>query len=168
MPLYFTLLSVLMNRTKYVNHSSRNVDQHQWDRLVLYLFMIIQRMRNRHNFSWYALINGASTWSSKTGNMDVHLGLCLSRISILRKLHVKYSRVEVEKMIIDCLMKQLICIGSFDNTQLFQLLKFQREGHSSNADVITSLLFLLATIPKNHWITIYPPSKVIVTYFFFD
>ena len=96
--------------------------------------------------------------------MDVHLGLCLLRYSILRKLHFKYSRAEVEKMIIDRLKKELICIGSFDNTQLFQLLKFQREGHSSNADVYISLLFLLANIPKDHDITTYPPSKVVVTY----
>lgn len=147
-----------------MKHKARNFNQQQWDRLVLYLFMIIQRVRNRHNFSWYALINGASTWSSQTGNMDVHLGLCLTRVSILRKLHLKYNRAEVERMIIERLKKELICIGSFDNTQLFQLLKFQREGHSSNADIITSLLFLLANIPKDHDIVIYPDSDVPVTY----
>ncbi len=163
MPLYYTLLSVLMNKARYMNHKSKTYNQHQWDRLVLYLFMIIQRLRNRHNFSWYALINGASTWSTQTGNMDVHLGLCLTRVSILRKLHVKYSRLEVERLIILRLKKENICIGSFDNTQLFQLLKFQREGHSSNADIITSLLFLLANIPQEHDITIYPDSNVIVT-----
>ena len=150
MPLYYTLLSVLMNKAKYVKHKAKNFNQHQWDCLVLYLFMIIQRVRNRHNFSWYALINGASTWLSQTGNMDVHLGLCLTRVSILRKIHFKYSCAEVERMIIARLTLEVICIGSFDNTQLFQLLKFQREGHSSNADIITSLLFLLATIPKDH------------------
>jgi hypothetical protein len=127
------------------------MNQHQWDRLVLYLFMIIQRLRNCHNFIWYALINGASTWSNKAGNMDVHLGLCLTRHSILRKLHHHhFTRAEVEQLIIARLIQEVICIGSFDNTQLFQLLKYQREGHSSNAHIITSLLFLLATIPKNH------------------
>ena len=111
MPLYYTLLSVLTNKSKYMKHTHKNFNQHQWDRLVLYLFMIIQRIRIRHNFSWHALINGASTWSSKTGNIDVDLGLCLSRFSILRKLHIKYSRVEVEQMIIARLKKELICIG---------------------------------------------------------
>ena len=118
MPLYYTLLSVLMNKAKYMNHKAKSYNQHQWDRLLLYLFMIIQRLRNRHNFSWYALINGASTWSTQTGNMDVHLGLCLTRVSILRKLHFKYSRSEVERMIILRLKQEKICIGSFDNTLL--------------------------------------------------
>ena len=165
MPLYYTLLSVLMNKNKYAKHKSKNFNQHQWDRLVLYIFMIIQRLRNRKNFSWYALINGASTWSNIAGNMDVHLGLCLTRTSILRKLHVKFSRAEVEQLIIARLAKEVLVIGSFDNTQFFQLLKFQREGHSSNADIITSLLFLLANIPQDHNMIIYPDSKVPVTYY---
>ena len=125
MPIYYTLLSVLMNKDKYMKWNRANCNQHQWDRLVLYVFMIIQRLRNRHNFSWYALINGASTWSTMAGNMDVHLGLCLTRYSILRKLHVmKLTRAEVDKRIIARLLKEDICIGSFDNTQLFKLLKF--------------------------------------------
>ena len=166
MPIYYTLLSVLMNRDKYQKWKRTKINQHQWDRLVLYLFMIIQGLRNRHNFSWYALINGASTWLNKARNMDVHLGLCLTRHSILRKLHHHhFTRAEVEQLIIARLIQEVICIGSFDNTQLFQLLKYQREGHSSNAHIITSLLFLLATIPKNHHLIIYSNSKVPVTYY---
>ena len=77
---------------------------------------------------------------------------------------MKFSRAEVERLIIARLSKEVLLIGSFDNTQLFQLLKYQREGHSSNADIITSLLFLLANIPKDHHMIIYPDTDVSVTY----
>ena len=82
--MYYTLLSVLMNKRKDSNHKSKNFNQHQWDRLVLYIFMIIQRVKYQNNFSCYALINGASTWSTIEGNMDVNLGLCLTTSSTVR------------------------------------------------------------------------------------
>ena len=118
MPTHYTLLNVSMNKDRYIKHHRKKDQVVQWDRLVFYLFMIIQRIRNRHNFSWYGLINGASTWKHNGGNMNVHLGLCLSRQSIVGKLKVKFSRAQVEQMIIDRLCQELITIGSFDNTQL--------------------------------------------------
>ena len=164
MPTHYTLLNVLMNKDRYIKHHCKKDQVVQWDRLVFYLFMIIQRIRNRHNFSWYGLINGASTWKHNGGNMNVHLGLCLSRQSIVGKLKVKFSRAQVEQMIIDRLCQELITIGSFDNTQLMRLLKYQREGHSSIASIVTSLLFLLANKPKHHDITIYPEGHPKITY----
>ena len=154
-----------MNKDRYCNHDRKKDQVVQWDRLVFYLFMMIQRIRNRHNFSWFGLINGASKWTNISGDMTVHLGLCLSRQTIIKKLAPKFSRVQVEQMIISRLSKELILIGSFDNNkQLMRLLKYQREGHSSIASIVTSLLFLLANIPKDHSITIYPDDHPKITY----
>ena len=150
MPTHYTLLNVLMNKDRYVKHHRKKDQVVQWDWLVFYLFMIIQRICNHHNFSWYGLINGASTWKHNGGNMDVHLGLYLSRQSIVGKLKVKFSCTRVKRMIVKRLAKELITIGLFDNTQLMRLIKYQREGHSSIASIVTSLLFLLANIPKHH------------------
>ena len=139
MPTHYTLLNVLINKDRYVKHYRKKDQVVQWDRLVFYLFMIIQRIRNRHNFSWYGLINGASTWKHNGGNMNVHLGLCLSRQSIVGKLKVKFSRAQVEQIIVERLAKELITIvGSFDNTQLMRLLKYQLVR-----DTLRSLALLL-------------------------
>ena len=104
-------------------------------------------MRNPHNFSWWALVNAASTYGHGGSNMGIFFALALTQTSMLRKLNAINVYHLIAKLTIETFRVLTLAIAIIDNSQIFRMLKYQWGGHSSSATMCTSRMFVLAMIP---------------------
>jgi hypothetical protein len=142
--------------------SSKIVD---WDRFAFYIFCILMRIRNNHNFSWWALCNTASTYHQSGQSLTVYFGLSLSRTTMRRKLQALCPYADV----MDKTNKMLrssgpFAIAIFDNSQIIRPLKYQRDGHSSSTTITTSRCFVRPVIPDNLSSLIFVQEKCTLTF----
>ena len=144
---YYSLFLTLLNKTKYSNHSSKNARKPYWDRMAMFLFISVMRMRNNRLFSWMGVINTAAHWTSSGGNISVIFGQKVTRDTMVKKLTGLVTPAECERRTIACLSTLLFVKGAFDNTQHFVEQKFQREMVSSLAHMATSSMYILPDIP---------------------
>ena len=105
MSLYYELLMTILHKSKYVNHSHRNDNLHDWERMALLLFVAILRMRNNQLFTWMGIINAAAYWTSSGGNMAVLFGHKVTRATMVRKLNSIVTPDECERRTIETLSK---------------------------------------------------------------
>jgi hypothetical protein len=164
LPKYYEIISILLNKQKYKNHS-RSMSTAQWDRYVLYVFCSTMRMRNNQNFSWWALCNACSMYGKGSNVMAIFFGQSVSQSTVMRKLGKELTFKEV----IEATMKSLkncgnFVIGVYDNSQRFDLQKFQRNGKSSTVTLTTCRLYIRPHLPENLDLVTFPTSRVAITY----
>ena len=158
-------LCVMMNKKGKIKHARSDHLNLQWTRQIFYLFMIIQRLRNPQNFTWWAMCNTAAHFGSKVDKISSFFGVCLSHTGMLEKLQATFGFEEV-----DALTKESLLVSGdfgiaiFDNSQFIQQLKYQRGGHSSLFTLCTSRCFVKVTIPPWYSDIKFPEEKVLIVY----
>ena len=126
----------------------------QWDRFVMYSFISLMRIHNPQNFAWWAAANAGAMYGaigSGILNVAVFFGQALTKNSLLRKIDEDgYGLPErVLERTRDALCCQPYVFAVFDNSQIGQLLKYQRGAQSSTFSKVTSRMFLQPNIPEH-------------------
>ena len=73
-PRYYEMISTLLNREQYSRLKRSHDSKLLWDHFILYTFCMLMRIRNKNNFSWWALINSASMYGSGANHLAVFFG----------------------------------------------------------------------------------------------
>jgi hypothetical protein len=73
-PRYYEMISTLLNREQYSRLKRSHDSKLLWDHFILYTFCMLMRIRNKNNFSWWALINSASMYGNGANHLAVFFG----------------------------------------------------------------------------------------------
>jgi hypothetical protein len=73
-PRYYEMISTLLNREQYSRLKRSHDSKLLWDHFILYTFCMLMRIRNKNNFSWWALINSASMYGNGANHLAVYFG----------------------------------------------------------------------------------------------
>ena len=90
LPKYYHIFSSLLNKSSKANVSRLKNLQGQWDCDILYQFITLSRKRNPKFFTYWALINTASSYGGTNLDLSVFFGLATTDSTMLKKLNTRY------------------------------------------------------------------------------
>ena len=97
--------------------------------------------------------------------MAIFFGQSVSQSTIMRKIGKELTFKEVmEKSMQTLKISGSFGIAVYDNSQRFQIQKFQRNGVSSSATLTTCRLFIRPHLTDNFDLVAFPTSRVAITY----
>ena len=99
LPRYYHAIGSLLNKTDKANVTSFNHLQGQWDCDILYHFITICRKRNPKFFSYWALINTASSYGGTNLDLQVFFGLAVT-VSTIVVCRATMTKIFVTKIIL--------------------------------------------------------------------
>ena len=138
-----------MPKERWILTRRTRKEHHQWDRFAFYIFSLLMRIRNCHNFSWWALCNSASQYCHPSYNMSTFFGIALSPSSMRKKI---FDLKPYDSVMVDTIQtlkdSGKFGVAIFDNSQIFQTVKFQRKSQSSTASLATARCFVKPIIPS--------------------
>jgi hypothetical protein len=129
LPRYHEMISVLLYKFHNTKHKKHRHKHAQWDHFILYVFCMLQRIRNKRNFIWWALCNAASQYGEGNNIMSCYFGFTLHNKTVLKKIteHLDFNAImaKTKKTLND---GDSFIIVIFDNAQELQVHKHQRGG----------------------------------------
>ena len=90
LPKHYHIFSSLLNKLSKVNVTQLKNLQGQWDHNILYQFITLSRKRNPKFFTYWAMINMASSYSGTNLDLSVFFGLATTVSTMLNKLNTRY------------------------------------------------------------------------------
>ena len=115
-----------------------------WDRYSFFLYCMFIRIRDPSNLTWWAMINAASEYGRGGNSIPSFFGFSSSYRTLLRSLNSLCPFSKIYKRTVETLQPLEFVVATFDNSQLIQQRKFQRNGKSSSATIVTSRMFVRA------------------------
>jgi hypothetical protein len=153
-PVQYATLAKLLNYEAHFERKDRDHLHPFYDRMILYQFMSICRVRSHKAFSWWALVNACMRYgcraASTLASMDsVFFGHSITQTSVMRKTKTfREITPEYYQRIIDSLAQQAIAQSVFDNAQTGIPQTNQRHGKSSIFLKMTAKMFVEM---QYHW-----------------
>ena len=153
-----------LNKKHKRNQKLRLKNQAQWDRYSLYIFCMLMRIRNPHNFVTWAMCNAASEYGHGGANLAVFFGLAVAQTTLLRRLsNLNKSHTFTWRTVFTLSMIWFI-VATFDNSQVIRQKKYQSGGRSSTVTLVTSRMFIKSFIPFGLLLFVFPTEKPELTY----
>ena len=99
MPKHYHIFNSLLNKSDKANVKQLQNLCGQWDRDILYQFTTLSRKQNSKFFSYWTLINTASSYGGTNLDLSVFFGLATTVGTMLNKLNNRYPFIFVMKKI---------------------------------------------------------------------
>ena len=125
---------------------------------------MMMRIRDPHNFVWWACCNAASEYGNGANKIPIYFGVAVTQNTLLQNLNEISKKDCITRKTIKSMENEQFVIASFDNSQIFSSRKFQRGGNSSKVLLATSRMFLKATRPHAIEMYDFPTEKVELLY----